>query len=218
VLLALFPAYALTAAGQFDDWLAAGRPGNYDRWRTGDAPADWRGSLKRLLEQTYLWQSLRALLAGRRSGEADRTLTLADGSELKLMPSVYRQAASHARAGDPAFERVLAIVEEIRAEVRRSGAELVVVLIPTKEEVHLPLLGAAAPPFTASFAAALAARGVPLIDTTPPLRARAEQGHSLFFTLDVHPNLAGQRLIADLVLDELRRRADGLGMAAAKPR
>ena len=88
-----------------------------------------------------------------------------------------------------------------------------VVLIPTKEEVHLPLLGLEPPRFTASFAQALGARGIDVVDTTPPLRAGAARGQQLFFTLDVHPNRAGQRLIADLVLGELRSLPDGLARA-----
>ena len=118
VLLALFPAYALTAVGQFDAWLAAGAPGNYDRWRTGDAGTGWPSALKRGLEETYLWQTLRALTSAWRTGEQDRTLMLATGSELKLMPAVYRSAAARARPGDPAFERVVEVVEEIRAQAQ----------------------------------------------------------------------------------------------------
>ena len=208
VLMTLFPAYALTAVGQFDAWLAAGRPGSYDDWRSAANLPGWRSAVKRLLERSYLWHALRALVAAWRGGEHGRTLTFADGSELKLAPAVYRQAAPRARPGDPAFERVLAIIDEVRAQARQTGGELVVVLIPTKEEVHLPLLGAAAAPFTASFAGALAARGVPRIDTTPRFRARAERGERLFFPLDLHPNPDGQQLIADLVLDYLRRLAD----------
>jgi SGNH hydrolase-like domain, acetyltransferase AlgX len=216
VLMALFPAYALTAVGQFDAWLAAGSPGNYDSWRsTADLPG-WKGALKRLLDRSYLWYTLRAFQAEWRSGKQSRTLTMADGSELKLAPIVYQQAMPRARPEDAHFERVLDIIDEVRAPARANGSELMVVLIPTKEEVHLPLLGIPTAPFTASFATALAARGVPVVDTTPRFRERAARGERLFFTLDVHPNPAGQRLIADLVLDALRSRSDA-GAASAKP-
>jgi lysophospholipase L1-like esterase len=217
VLLTLFPAYALTAVGQFDAWLAAGSPGNYDDWRRGADLPGWQSRLKRLLEETYLWQTLRSLAAEWRGGEPGRTLALADGGELKLTPIVYRQATPRARPDDPAFPRVLAIVDEVRAQAQAEGGELVVVLIPTKEEVHLPLLDVPTAPFTASFADALAARGVPRVDTAPALRARAAQGAQVFFTLDVHPNRAGQRLIADQVLDYLRQHGPLADAAALDP-
>jgi lysophospholipase L1-like esterase len=208
VLMALFPAYALTAVGQFDAWLAAGRPGSYDDWRSGTGLAGWQRSVKRLLERAYLWHAVRTQVREWRTDEPSRTLAFADGSALKLAPAFYRQAALHARAGDPAFERVLAIIEEVRARAGQTGAELLVVLIPTKEEVYLPLLGAEAAPFTARLAEALAARGIPRLDTTPRFRARAERGERLFFPLDLHPNPDGQQLIADLVLEYLRRQTD----------
>lgn len=205
VLLALFPAYALTAANQFDTWLAEGSPGNYDRWRRGASRSDWRSRLKRLLEKTYLYFALRTVLGEWRGGESSSTMTLADGGEIMLAPVVYRQASGWAQPDNPNFERVMAIIEGVRADARADGGELVVVLIPTKEEVHLPLQGEPGAAFTASFAEALAARGIPRVDTAPALRARAEQGEQVFFTLDVHPNAAGQQLIADLVLDLLRQ-------------
>jgi hypothetical protein len=52
--------------------------------------------------------------------------------------------------------------------------------------------------------------GLPYLDLTPQFQARARQGERLFFEIDGHPNAAGYRLIAEVVLDYLRDRDSDL--------
>jgi len=51
------------------------------------------------------------------------------------------------------------------------------------------------------------------IDVSPQLRERIEAGERLFFERDVHPNVEGYRLIADVLSDYLRTDAGRFGSA-----
>jgi hypothetical protein len=77
-------------------------------------------------------------------------------------------------------------------------------LIPTKEEVHLPLLDRPAPDVTGPFVSALGERGIPFVDLLPAFRERAIAGERLFLEVDIHPNAAGQAMIAEQVLTRLK--------------
>jgi hypothetical protein len=128
------------------------------------------------------------------------------------VPGVYAGNAARATPGNPEFEGVMQALDELRDRVVADGAHFLVLLMPTKEEVYLPPLGIAVPDAMAAFQAALDARAMPFLDLTPAFAARAGAGESLFFEVDIHPNPAGNRLIAETVLDELRRHAQRYGL------
>jgi hypothetical protein len=94
-----------------------------------------------------------------------------------------------------------------------TGSQFLVLLVPTKEEVYLPLVDEEPPPATAPFAARFEEDGLPYLDLTPPFQARAREGERLFFEVDGHPNAAGYRLIAEIVLDRIRSSAPNLDLA-----
>jgi lysophospholipase L1-like esterase len=91
-------------------------------------------------------------------------------------------------------------VTQTRALAEQNGSAFLVLLVPTKEEVYLPLLEQDPPALTVPFAAQFEKLGIPYLDLTPGFRARARHGERLFFEADGHPNAAGYRLMADLVL------------------
>ena len=93
---------------------------------------------------------------------------------------------------------------------------MLVVLFPTKEEVHLPLLGDRPPALVAPFAAALDRQGIAYLDLAPPLRAQVAQGRRLFLEIDLHPNAAGYRLIAEVLVGHLRQDATAYDLTGSE--
>ena len=121
-----------------------------------------------------------------------------------------------AQPDHPNFRLVVDAVERTRALAERGGSKFLVLLVPTKEEVYLPLLDEQPPPATAPFAAHFDATGLPYLDLTPDFQARAREGERLFFEVDGHPNAAGYRLIAEVVLDHLRSTPQASSLAGLR--
>ena len=56
------------------------------------------------------------------------------------------------------------------------------------------------------------ALGIEYLDLAPEFRVRAAAGAQLFFEVDGHPNKAGQALIAQLVLAQLKKNPQRYGL------
>jgi hypothetical protein len=120
---------------------------------------------------------------------------------------------------DPAIHRAAALnaafVNSARAFTSARNIGLLVVLIPSKEMVYGPLAGEAVYRDThhqtyRELASRLRADGVAVLDLTDGLRARAQRGEQLYFTLDGHWNEAGHRAAAAEIMayiDEVRAAA-----------
>jgi lysophospholipase L1-like esterase len=212
VLLCLFPGNDLSDAGRFEEWLQAGSPGNYDEWRHNAGQDARRMSLRNQLDRSYLATFLsyaRQNLGSRFSGQ---TIDFPDGSRLQLVPAIYARNESLAQPSHPSFRLVLDAVRGTQALAQETGSRFLVLLMPTKEEVYLPLVDEHPPPATAPFAAQFEQDGLPYLDLTPPFQATARQGERLFFEVDGHPNAAGYRLVAEVVLDYLRDGGQGFDL------
>ncbi len=219
VLFCLFPGNDLADAGRFEEWLQAGSPGNYAVWRRSPGQdLQVPHSLRDLLEQSYLVMLLQHARRSVGSQFGGRTIDFPDGGRLQLAPAVYASNQDLARPDHPNFRLVLDAVERTRALAERGGSKLLALLVPTKEEVYLPLLDEQSPPTTAPFAAHFSETGLPYLDLAPYFQTRARQGERLFFEVDGHPNAAGYRLIAEVVLGHLRSSAQGLDLAGLHER
>jgi len=126
-------------------------------------------------------------------------------------------------------------IKEMQTVSRSFGAELVVMFLPFKSQVYLPLVEAAMPKSaiksafrfylethgrTISVDRMLANRlaqnemiaqlcaeaGIPFLDTTPALASRAATGENVYFPDESHLNEAGEALIADELAAFLRAR------------
>jgi lysophospholipase L1-like esterase len=205
VLFCLFPGNDVSDAERFDRWVKAGSQGNYRVRAPAEQSGDSRRILRRMLEESYLVGFLRYARRNAVARVSARTIDFPDGGQLQLVPAYYADLEVQTKPDHPNFRMVLDAVERTRALAEKGGSHFLVLLMPTKEEVYLPLLGDEPPPAPITpFLVAFDEAGIPYLDLTPPLQARARQGERLFFEVDGHPNVAGYRLIGEVVLEHLR--------------
>jgi hypothetical protein len=212
LLFSLFPGNDLTDAMSFEQWSAAGSQGNYDQWRffQGKVPAAAGG----LLRRSYLHALVRETMKEFRTPFSGRTMDLSGGGRLLLTPRTLFRVAEIAKPGHREFDLVLGAVELAEKLTHEHSTELLVVLFPSKEEVHLPLLGEPSLSLVEPFAVELGRQGISYLDLTPFFQERARLGEALYFEIDGHPNEAGNRLAAEVVYDRLTQ-ASSIGLRAA---
>jgi lysophospholipase L1-like esterase len=198
LLFGLSPSNDVIDAKRFDEWLQAGKPSD------SEAPVENRLAW---LQQSYLLKFVGSLndVVTPFSGE---TIDCGNGGRLRLVPGLYASRAKMAHPGDPSFELVMDTIEEAGVLTRQQGTELLVVLFPTKEEVYLPVSGKPVPLLLEPFRAELEKRDIPHLDFTPFFQEEARRGECVFFEVDGHPNVRGEQLIAKVLADMLRNRAD----------
>ncbi|MDW8369832.1 MAG: GDSL-type esterase/lipase family protein [Geminicoccaceae bacterium] len=209
VVHVLFPGNDMADDAAFSRWLQSDRRISYRKFRgQGDRWLD--DSVLGWAQRTHLfWFTIDLVRTVKRTARG-HTLTLEDGTRLRLV-------APRTERIDPVeLDRTLGAVEHVRSEVERVGGRFFVVLMPTKEDVYLPLAGVAVPNSSAAVREQLERRGVPLLDLGEILRAEASpRGPALYFEVDGHPNLKGQAIIAEAVAAWLEDVALQAGSARA---
>ena len=128
---------------------------------------------------------------------------------------LYKEESEQKMADKKAFERCL---KEWKEEVEKIGAKLIVLLIPSKEQVSPVLLKevmdkynivASQLDMTAPnqlFASTASTLGIRSIDLTTDFQSSKDFP---FFSNDEHLNAIGHKLIADALSKEMRQYADG---------
>jgi hypothetical protein len=197
-------------AQHFADWLAEGGRRDYAAFRAERSTAG--GGLAHVLRQSYL---LRSAVHGfervARSAQFTEQVELASGESLLLSLPRQRRLA---QALPPALVDALAApLERLAGEARAAGAVFVVVLLPSKEELH----GAAREPALLGSVDTLRGRlgALPVLDLYTPLAEEAPKA-ALFFGADPHLNALGNRLVAGALGAWLRSSGAG-GEAQAPP-
>jgi lysophospholipase L1-like esterase len=221
VLVGVFPENDFQDAGFFDTWLRSGVGGNYMVWRdTGRRDPSRTGPSARvratvagayaIARRSYLFNLVDA--ARRSRARRDEVVyTFPDGGSLHLTPRGFDKRTAGAVSGRPAYRLAIDALRALADEAGRSGTRVVMVLQPSKEEIHLPLLGIPARDPAESLRRAFAESRIDYIDLLPVFRDRARRGQRLFFQEDNHPNRDGYRLIAETVLQYLASRSPGGG-------
>jgi lysophospholipase L1-like esterase len=214
LLVGLFPGNDLKDAAEFNAWLSSGAGGNYDLWRSFRvASPGVQYLLAGLLKRSYLFAFLNMLRAsGAAYGGGVRTISFEDGSRLSLVPGLIEDLAQRARPEKQEFRLVMQTLERLQSLAREHGTTPVVLLLPMKEEIYLPLLGKERDfDPSASIREALNVRSINYLDLAPHFRRPAAMGQRLFFE-GWHPNTSGYALIAEIVLSHLKENARSYGL------
>jgi hypothetical protein len=202
VVATLWLVYEIDNTLAFRQWLEDDARPDFATFSAGffapNSPAGWRDLLRDAASQSVMATTL--LRWGRTIRGVEDVLervVLANGDELLLSADEQgRLMKGWARPGTPdAREILLDPLERLRTDAAAQGARLLVVLMPSKEEIH----GAARHPELLRVAEEarreLHRRGFTVIDLYPAFQA--ESGvQGTFFRVDPHPNDAGHRLMA----------------------
>jgi hypothetical protein len=214
LLVGLFLGNDLWDAQLFHRWWEAGGEGAFPAFARSDNTAGVSGWAARKFKKLYLLALLQDLHASFRSGQvfSGRTVELAPGERLQLVPSFLAQINAYARPERPEFTLILETIERIQALATQHQTHCVVLFFPSKEEVYLPLLGEDAPDLAEPFLPELQKRRIAYVDLGPLFRQRALARERLFFEVDGHPNARGYALIAEAVLTYLKDHAHQLDL------
>jgi hypothetical protein len=215
VLVALFLRNDLRDATNFDAWSRVERQEDFmtfciDIWlQEGES-----GVSQWLLRKSYLYTLMSDLRASYRAAShlRGKTVQLADGGRVQLLPRPLAREAHLSSAGEPAFALVLNTLEHLQALATQVQTHHLVLFLPSKEEVYLPIFGEAAADLAAPFRPELEKRGIAYLDLGPHFRQRAAAGETLFWEVDGHANARGYALIAEVVLVHLQEHAARYGL------
>jgi hypothetical protein len=202
VVATLWLVYEIDNTLAFRLWLDdPGRPDFATFWAgffAEIAPSGWRDRLRGVTAKSVL---MIRLLGWARSARGLQNpierVVLGNGDEVLLSADEQgRLMKGWSRPGTPdAREILLDPLERLRTDVAAQGARLLVVLMPSKEEIH----GAAQLPELLRVAEEarreLHRRGFAVVDLYPALRAESRV-RAAFFRADPHPNDTGHRLMA----------------------
>jgi len=214
LLVGLFLGNDFADARRFDRWWHSGARGSFAEFGKPEGKPGIVGWIGRWLKKAYLFALIRDLSDAYNSGRllASHTVDLPGGERLQLVPSFLAWAAKSARPKDPGFLLTLKTLESIHALAGKHHTHAVIVLIPSKEEVYLPLVGDEQVDLAASLIPELEKRAIPYVHLGPYFRRRAAAGEQLFFKIDGHTNARGDELIADVVLSHLKENAHKYGL------
>ena len=212
VVFGIFPGNDLVGDDIFNSWLAAESPGDFEEWRFyGGKPPD---RLRNVLEHSLVLLMIKTVIDSVGESYGSKTVSMAGGKKLHLVPAVYKRAIQLNDPSSPAFRSVVQATVETRDLARAHGADFLALMFPTKEAVYLPLHDAEFPSLTLPLEKALAAEGIEVVNLTEAMRRGAAGGDKLFFQIDGHPNIAGNRVIAETLQERLGADAERLAKAA----
>jgi hypothetical protein len=214
LLVGLFLGNDLWDAQKFHGWWEAGGKGAFPEFGRSETTVGVSGWVARTVQNLYLFALLQDLRASYQSGRvfSGRTIELAPGERIQLVPSLLSQMAAYARPERPEFTLILETLERFQTLATQHQTHCVILFVPSKEEVYLPLLGEKAPDLAEPFILELEERDIAYLNLGPLFRERALARQKLFFEVDGHPNARGYALIAEAVLQYLKDHAQQLDL------
>jgi hypothetical protein len=205
----------------FRSWLRQGRNTIYDGVefrRTQETRSEF--NLERLFERSWLLGMGRELARRAFAGEnrlPDR-YDFADGSEILLNRAILELATEAVPVNDERLEAMLRTLQDLRAEVARHDGQFMLMLIPSKEE----LFGLDARAMTMNAMARarerLEQQQFAVLDLYPVIRSAGAR-RSPYFTIDIHLNKYGNRIVAEQFVAWFQKHAISSALfSAAKER
>jgi lysophospholipase L1-like esterase len=202
VLVGFFPANDFSDTARFLTWLGLDEGGNYLLWRDfGVTGRDKLTRLDRLLSTSYLHSFLWSVLNPETREYGRRAIVhRTPQGRLRLHPGALRALRQRASPSRPEFVETLDAFQRLDRLVRADGGRVVILILPSKEYVYLPLRRPMKRDPLANVYTALDDRGLTYVNLAPLFRERAAAGERLFFEFDGHPNQRGYALIAEAVV------------------
>jgi hypothetical protein len=150
-----------------------------------------------LLEKSWMYWKARALARRAWTGRADGDgrYRLPDGTELLMSSKAIAFGTMPAAADDPRVTAMAAAIRRLQTSVTEAGAHLIVVALPSKEELFGLSDAAAQSNVGTRLEQRLRSDGVPLADMYSPLR-RTGTLQSPYFGNDIHLNALGNHVVA----------------------
>jgi hypothetical protein len=193
---------------QFHEWLDGRGDEDFNTFRLAFGRRAGNGErlsgLERRLQYQPLYLWAQSLIEPMRSGERRyiHRRTFEDGS-VQLLDRAKIRFARHAYAGtDREILNLERALDDMRALSASLGAELLVVLIPSKEELFAVGNGPGVNRAVTLARNLLQERGVPFVDLYAPLRDTAR---SPYFMRDIHLNAHGNAIAAQAINAALTR-------------
>jgi hypothetical protein len=215
VLVGLSLTDDLQDAVLFDRWQHSGVGTNYRVWHaSGGITGDWSQPLgfvhATLARYSLLYQLLRVSFMTERA--ASQIVWFPGGQYIQLRPQRLDATMAQAQPGQEPFTRVVEALAYLQVIARAYGTHVVVVFLPSKEEIYLPLRGAPVLDPGEPLREALAQRGIATLDLGPPFRQLAAKAEPFFFATSRYLNARGHILVARHVLQHLTDFAQTYGL------
>jgi hypothetical protein len=103
----------------------------------------------------------------------------------------------------PEFASMIRAVEHARELSTSIGARMICVVFPSKSRVYLAQNGEDFRGPSDPLIDRLQKDGFEVLDLTQVLRSHAVRGEQVYFEIDGHPNILGNRIIADRVREQI---------------
>jgi SGNH hydrolase-like domain, acetyltransferase AlgX len=186
-------------------WLQSGRrtPYNEFRLQLAGAVRD-HGLAQRVLDHSWLLTSVRrGLLRLARTPSVPATrFRFDDGVEVLFERQALEFAGRDVSADDPRIDTFLTSVMQLRETVEMTGAQFLVMLMPSKEELYASRGSPVADNLADRIAGRLVSAGMPVLDLYPVFRDIGV-AHATFFERDMHLTAYGNRIVADALAARL---------------
>jgi hypothetical protein len=200
VIATVFLASDVENDQHFLAWLQSGKGTHYNEFRLRLAGRERdRGFAQRVLDHSWLLTSARnGLLRIARPGRTPAARFRFDDAEVLFERHALEFNATAVSPADPRIDVFLASITDLRDVVERTGAQFVVMLLPSKEELYAAPGRASGRNLADCIAARLVSAGMPLLDLYPVFR-RAGTARATFFARDMHLTAYGNHLVAEAI-------------------
>lgn len=201
VVACLLLAYDLDNDTHFFAWLEDPLGMDYNAYRLGYAGRNETRSAyhpARRLERHPLYSWTQAVVEPHLWGERRvvHRVDVADGSTLFLDRTKAPFAARSFSGAEVEFDRLAAGLERLESVVREAEGRLLVVLLPSKEEIYMGRSTDDGASAAGTARGLLRDRGIETLDLYPVLlESRADE--AAYYQRDLHFNATGNRIVAD---------------------